>query len=30
MREERLLALMTAFGKIVADHAAFKGLCGVL
>jgi hypothetical protein len=30
MREERLLALMTAFGKIVADHAAFKGICGVL
>lgn len=30
MREERLVALMTEFGKIVADHAAFKGICGVL
>lgn len=30
MREERLLALMTAFGKIIVDHAAFKGICGVL
>ena len=30
MREERLVALMTEFGKIVVDHAAFKGICGVL
>lgn len=30
MREERLVALMSAFGKIVTDHAAFKGICGVL
>ena len=30
MREERLVALMSEFGKIVADHAAFKGICGVL
>ena len=30
MGEERLVALMTEFGKIVVDHAAFKGICGVL
>jgi len=30
MREERLVALMTEFGKIVAAHAALKGICGVL
>ncbi len=28
MREERLRPLMEAFEKIVADHAAFKGICG--
>jgi len=28
MREERLRPLMEAFGKIVSDHAAFKGICG--
>ena len=30
MREERLRPLMEAFGRIVADHAAFKGICGVI
>ena len=30
MREERLQMLMEAFGKIIADHAAFKGICGVI
>ena len=30
MRKERLVALMTEFGKIVAAHAAFKGICVVL
>lgn len=30
MREERLGPLMEAFGRIVADHAAFKGICGVI
>ena len=30
MREERLRPLMEAFGKIVPDHAAFKGICGVI
>ncbi len=28
MREKRLRPLTEAFGKIVSDHAAFKGICG--
>ena len=30
MREERLQMLMEAFGKIIADHAAFKGISVVI
>lgn len=30
MREDRLLTLMTAFGKILSEHAAFKQIFGVL
>lgn len=30
MREERLLPLMRAFGKLIADHAAFREIFGVI
>ena len=30
MREDRLLTLMTSFGKILSEHAAFKQIFGVL
>ncbi len=30
MHEERLRPLMEAFGKIVSDHAAVKGICGAI
>ena len=30
MREDRLLTLMTAFGNILSEHAAFKQIFGVL
>jgi len=30
MREERLVPLMREFGKLVADHAAFRELFGLI
>jgi len=30
MRDERLVPLMREFGKVVADHAAFRELFGVI
>ena len=30
MREERLVPLMTEFGKLIADHAAFREIFGLL
>jgi len=30
MREERIVPLMTAFGKLVSDHAAFRDIFGII